>query len=163
MIRRSSKTRSVSSKNRPFRPPNQPPHGSTRHNRKALHEGPDGIGYLATPRAARWHRNRQSQSSPHLLFASWVRFIGYRYVTPNGLPTRRCWFAIDPSRHRKITPDMAQLNGGKAHEPSLNSEPGCIKVVDTFRSLWAESRQHALITLSPAFRMDRERNDGWRE
>jgi hypothetical protein len=28
---------------------------------------------------------------------------------------------------------MAQLNGGKAYEPSLNSEPGCIKVVDTFR------------------------------
>jgi hypothetical protein len=33
----------------------------------------------------------------------------------------------------KNTPDMAQLNGGKAYEPSLNSEPGCIKVVDTFR------------------------------
>jgi putative transposase len=33
----------------------------------------------------------------------------------------------------KNTPDMAQLNDGKAHEPSLNSEPGCIKVVDTFR------------------------------
>ena len=32
---------------------------------------------------------------------------------------------------------MAQLDGGKAYEPSLNSEPGCIKAVDTFRGAGA--------------------------
>jgi len=76
-----------------------------------------------------------SQRSSHLLFASWVRSIGFRYVTPNGLPMRQCRSSIDPNRHHvpENTPDTAQLNGGKAYEPSLNSEPGCIKVVDTFR------------------------------
>jgi hypothetical protein len=51
-------------------------------------EDPDDIERLATRHAARWHRNRQSRSSPHLLHASWVRFIGFRYVTPHGLSTR---------------------------------------------------------------------------
>jgi len=38
-----------------------------------------------------------------------------------------------PEPTSKNTPDMAQLNDNKAYEPSLNFEPGCIKVVDTFR------------------------------
>src|SRR5271170_39286 len=38
-----------------------------------------------------------------------------------------------PKPTSKNTPDMAQLNDNKAYEPSLNFEPGCIKVVDTFR------------------------------
>jgi hypothetical protein len=49
---------------------------------------PDDIERLATPHAARWHRNRQSRSSPHLLHASWVRLVGFRYVAPHGLSTR---------------------------------------------------------------------------
>jgi hypothetical protein len=97
-----------------------------------LNEASTDIERLATPRAARWHRNRQSQSSPHLLFASWVRFIGFRYVTPNGLPIRFAE-ALDRPAQRDVMkglPDMAQQ---EAYEPSLNSELGCIKVVDTFR------------------------------
>src|SRR5580765_5842086 len=97
-----------------------------------LNEASADIERLATPRAARWHRNRQSRSSPHLLFASWVRFIGFRYVTPNGLPMRFAE-ALDRPAQRDVMkglPDMAQQ---EAYEPSLNSEPGCIKVVDTFR------------------------------
>jgi hypothetical protein len=40
-----------------------------------------------------------------------------------------------PEPTSKNTPDMAQLNDNKAYEPSLNFEPGCIKVVDTFRDV----------------------------
>jgi hypothetical protein len=73
-----------------------------------LNEGPDDIERLATPRAARRHRNRRPQSSPHLLYASWVRFIGFHYVTPNGLSTRRAETSIDQG-----VPEMAQLISGK--------------------------------------------------
>ena len=76
-----------------------------------MNEAFTDIERLATPRAARWHRNRQSQSSPHLLFASWVRFIGFRYVTPNGLPIRFAG-ALDRPAQRDVMkelPDMTQL------------------------------------------------------
>jgi hypothetical protein len=75
-----------------------------------LNEVPDDIERLATPRAARWHRNRQSQSSTHLLYASWVRFIGFRYVTPHGLPTPPAEDFGRSGQHDvpKSPPDMAQ-------------------------------------------------------
>ena len=80
-----------------------------------LNEDLDDIDHLATLRAARWHRNRQSQSSPHLLYASWVRFIGFRYVTPGGLFTRPAEAFGRPGQRDvpKGPSDMAQLISSK--------------------------------------------------
>ena len=59
-----------------------------------------------------------------VLSVSWAASTVFRYVTRTHA---RRWF--DPQTPRAKT-DSLSIN---AALPSLNSEPGCIKVVDTFR------------------------------
>ena len=94
-----------------------------------LNEGPDDIDHLSTLCVARRNRIPQPQSGSRSRYASLLRFIGFHYATPQGLPM---WPAEDLGRPPqrdvpKILPEMTRLISGKPVSQALNSDPGVSK------------------------------------
>jgi hypothetical protein len=64
--------------------------------------------------------------------------LGFVTSRHTGYPRGQPKHSVDPGRHDVPNASLTwPTHQRKAYEPSLNFEPGCIKVVDTFRTILA--------------------------
>jgi hypothetical protein len=105
----------------------QPAHAG----KQRLTVAPRSIGVTETSRA--FFRDGIASLRRHLLHALWAGCTAIRYGTPFGLTHADAAILKRPGMGQSA--DHIAWHETSAKRQSLNSEPGCIKVVDTFRTV----------------------------
>ena len=92
-----------------------------------------GSNETASSRADPWPRVWRSQPPPPPALCLGVASAGYRHVPPPGPPTQPLCCHPASSRTNVRASSLFPSKAVERQSQSLNIEPGCIKVVDTFR------------------------------